>query len=180
VGTTVIVVSDRNAVLASVRPPHLDSPLQLNYTAYQITSKSAQITLFYSFPSMKGSATLALSTDFGPITSNQNGVTYVACGSPGVPCNGLSIKPLQPKLNYQAFLNASVTFTISDTNPSLSGIYLFYPPDGRCYNVVLIIGNQVPSDIPTIYCSGVSLNAIMPNISVVGIQNMTGLNISAS
>jgi hypothetical protein len=181
-----------NEALGSLTPAYSGSTAPLNYLAYHITSNLAEVTLLYSFPSMNGSATLDLSNlDFGPLTFNTlspssgsalgstfSSVGWQACGNP---CNGLYIEPLQATLNYGAFLNASAAFRIKNTNPSLSGIYLFYPPDGRCFNLVLIIGNQIPSQIPSSFCSGgpPSFNAFpWPNISVIGMQNITGLNIT--
>lgn len=174
-----------NEALGSPTPAYSGSTAPLNYSAYQITSNLAEVTLLYSFPSMNGSATLDLSNlDFGPLTfgtsneSNAGSLGWQACENP---CNGLYIEPLQPTLNYGPFLNASATFRIKNTNPSLSGIYLFYPPDGRCFNLVLIIGNQIPSQIPSLFCSEgpPTFNAFpWPYISVVGMQNITGLNIT--
>jgi hypothetical protein len=177
-------VTSVNQVQVSVTTIDLVSN-PLNYTAYQIQEPAtAVIILSYSFPRNSGTGVLNMTSGLGNTTVTGNSVTsYTACDFPLNGANndcGVHIVPTEPEINYFPNSNATVTFMISVSNATNVGYYLFFPAGGQCgYSISLIIGNKVPSKLPTLTPNGCISNRSIPHayISVVGIENMTGLNI---
>lgn len=161
---------------------------KLNYSAYQITPATtttcAKITFLYSFPATSGTGSLSMTqVDYGPDFLG-NG-TFTSCELISTDCSDLRISPSVPQVSYRPASNYTVTFTIdlaqqNGTTLLPSPYFVFYPPSAPCgYYVFLIFGNQVPNDLPTLValCPRYPANYPNPNVSVVGIQDITGLNI---
>jgi len=151
----------------------------LNYSAYQIQNPGvAAITLSYSFRHTNGSGLLNMTSTWGSTT----GSSYTVCG---FPINGtineceINIAPSKPEIAYYPNLNTTMTFTITVKNASSGGDYVFFPSGSGCgHYIVLIVGDKIPSKLPSLGIECLILGDIPhPDISVIGIENMTGLNL---
>jgi hypothetical protein len=161
-------------------------PHTLNYSTYQIIGKRAEIDFLYSFSANNRSGTVSTninmtSIGFGP-DFLKNG-TYISCDQSLTDCSGIST-PSVPEITYypSSSMETAVNFKIEVApNASLpSEYFLFFPPGAPCgYYLFLIFGNQIPSKLPTLIfnCPAIPYNSPHPSISVIGIQNITGLNI---
>jgi hypothetical protein len=165
-------------------------PRSLNYSAYQITgSSSAQITLLYSFPLTSGVGTLDMSPSLMANFRNASGDCGVAnctgvgiaCGVGVVDCSAISVTPSIPEISYHPSFKTVVSFRIEIApNASLpSEYFILFPPAWHCrYALFLIFGSQIPAHAPVLVFDCPAMGAYPnPKISVVGIQNMTGLNL---
>jgi len=153
----------------------------LNYSAYQITGSSAEITFLYSFPSTSGVGFANMSwADYGPIFFNTS-ATFMSCG-PITNCSAILVSPSVQEASYLPDSSLVVTFTVEVArNGTLpSPYFLFFPPYAPCgYYLFLIFGNQIPSQVPSLLftCPAIHGSYPQPSISVVSAQNMKGLNI---
>lgn len=156
-------------------------PFALNYSAYQITGTSAAIVLLYSFSPTNGVGVINMSQiDYGPDYLDIG--TFTSCLIPSTNCSALQILPSVSQLDYGPDSNYTITFTIDVTQGETlpSPYFLFFPPSAPCgYYLFLIFGNQVPSRVPNLIftCFALPGNYPKPDVSVIGIQNITGLNI---
>ena len=177
------VSSSLNQLHVSVTTINL-VPKSLNYSAYQIQNPSAAtITLSYSFPQTSGSGELNTTSSIENLTISSIGYSYGYCGQSvfggGTVNNcGVNIFPTEPEINYYPLLNTTTTFTVIVKNASSSGDYLFFPAGGECgHSIFLIVGDKIPNKLPSFTSSGCNGDNWYANISVIGIENMTGLNI---
>jgi hypothetical protein len=158
----------------------------LNYSAYLIQSPSiGTITLLYTFPQDSGSGTVNLSSTLSKIIITNSSTSATSCGGSyngtSVQC-GANISTTATEMTYYPGLVTSVTFTITALN-SLGGDYFFFPPGSACGTyIVLIVGDLVPTTIPSIpFLCGFRANGVPypnANISVQKIDNLTGFNLS--
>ena len=174
-------------------------PTPLNYSAYQIQDPGvAVITLSYSFPQTGGSGSLNMTSILDNLTSTNTTASYTQCGfsnnefvienftgagvypsSEAVDECGVNIAAAESEITYSPNLYTTVAFTMAVQNASAVGDYVFFPAGGGCgYSIFLIVGNKIPNKLPVLTNSGCE---VVPNpdadISVIGIKNMTGLNI---
>jgi hypothetical protein len=176
-------------------------PNPLSYTAYQIQMPGeGAITLSYSFPQNSGWGTLNMTSVWGSLTDVGNTTSYLSCfftnstsggfgdatfvgaggnSSSSVNDCGVYISSVNPEIAYSPNLYTTQTFTITVLGNATTGVYLFFPPGAPCgFSVFLIVGLKVPSELPMTEnngCSGVSDPGA--NISVVGVNDLTGFNI---
>lgn len=154
----------------------------LNYSAYQITNASGEIDVLFDFWSNSSSGSMNMTPDYGPIQLNSSGSEYSTCGLL-IACNGITITSSQTEINYGPSLNVSIVYTISITNSSQAkGYYLLFLP-GECGDYLfIIVGNQIPSKLPLLIFTCVRSDSSNPSLStlVMGVENMTGLNIPLS
>jgi len=92
---------------------------------------------------------------------------------------GVNIAEAEAEITYSPNLYTTVSFTMTVQNASAAGDYLFFPAGGRCgYSIILIVGDKIPSNLPNLTFSCPDFpNPPFAVISVIGIENMTGLNI---
>jgi hypothetical protein len=151
----------------------------LNFSGYQIKNPGVSyITLSYTFPPGSGSGELNLTSIWGNITTG----SYTACSFPfnGSANNcGVIIVPAEPEIAYYPNFYTTVTFQIIVQITATMGGYAFFPAGGRCgFFIYLVVGDEVPSNLPSLIFLGCVGAKPIPEaeISVVGIQNMVGLN----
>ena len=161
----------------------------LNYSAYQITGSSGEITFLYSFPLTSGTGSLNMSAGLMTFFENATGdcgmsnCTGVGISCVNVNCRAISLTPSVSEISYYPSLKTTVTYKIQVVpNASLpSNYFILFPPAWQCrYALFLIFGNQIPTHAPVLIftCPAIDIdNSPQPSVSVVGIQNITGLNL---
>jgi hypothetical protein len=156
------------------------TPDPLNYTAYVIQKPAvAEITLSYSFPRQSGSGVLNLTSVLSVVNSTGSAIVVTPCGSSevggGVACN-IVVNPDVSEITYHPDLTTTVAFIISVNASSLTGEYFLFPLGGSCGSTVfIIVGDKIPVRALNGCPPADSLQSV--NMTVVGIDNMTGLDL---
>jgi hypothetical protein len=157
------------------------APAPLNYSAYQIERPGAgRMILSFSFGGNSGSGDLNLTSfaELSNVAGNASGLFAIDCLANGSAIKnfcGVSIVPGEPEINYYPYLYTTVPYAITANNDSLSGPYLFYTYGG-CNWVFLVVGDNIPKTFPFIMGCVEAHPIINVTISVIGIDNLTGLN----
>ncbi|MDG6908492.1 MAG: hypothetical protein JRN20_22205, partial [Nitrososphaerota archaeon] len=116
-----------------------------------------------------------MTPSFGIVVSNAKSQSYTECyvqfNKTINDCHGLKITPSPSELNYKPLQNATVTFTITVTNSSQIGDYLFFPPDDHCRYLPIIVGSNTPIRLPILMPLFGCPSQAYPNVSLIGIQN---------
>ena|SRR5579872_4217935 len=150
----------------------------LNYSAYQIMIPSTAIfSLRYTFFPVTHTGSLNMSASWGNFTSSNNSESYTACNQT-FDC-GLYITPSAPEITYSSGSVATIDYMVVVDNSTKAGEYLFFPAGSGCFGyITLIIGNNVPSKLPTLGFDGCIIRnpSSVSNFSVIATQNARGLN----
>lgn len=173
----------------------------MNYSAYQMRNPgTAEITLLYYFTQMTGSGILNLSStswgalnqnSYGACESSNNATNFVEIVNTNFrPANEYSVVPVdecgvyisasRSNVTYSPNQFTEINFTITVLDRFTTGDYLFFPAGGGCgYSIPLIVGSSVPSKVLHLDTMGCHWLKQTPNaiISVVGVENLTGLNL---
>jgi hypothetical protein len=163
-------------------------PQPLNYTAYDIHGPgTSEIQLSYSTqsntePSSNNTSSIGLVRLVEE--ENNTNISETPCGEStnGTTSScGVEIDSAEPIVDYEG--NATVVYTITVLNQAgVDGTYLLFPADTTCGTyILLIVGNQIPKTLPNIsfHCPIISPGQIT-RVLVMGITNMTGLNLPPS
>jgi hypothetical protein len=158
-----------------------NSPPSLNYSACQITNETGEIDVLFDFSSNNNYSPLNMSAGYGNIEYVNGGSVYTACGTPLAKCNGITITESPELIHYAPSVNISVVCTISISNQSQTvGEYVLFLPGEPCSNqLFIVLGNQIPNEVPVLILTCPNFGPPMPNrtTSVININNLTGLNI---